>query len=62
VNVAELRRILADWPPQTPVAVRTVEKGEVCLTVSLTSADQLDASDGAVDGLVLIGNLDEAAS
>jgi hypothetical protein len=59
VNVAELRRILADWPPQTPVAVRTVEKGEVCLTVSLTSADQLD---GAVDGLVLIGNLDEAAS
>lgn len=61
MNVGQLRAVLRDWPPQTPVAVRTVEKGEVCLTVDLTSADQHDAGSGAVS-LLLIGDVDQAAS
>lgn len=61
MNVGQLRGILRDWPPQTPVAVRTLEKGEICLTVDLTSADQHDAGNGAVS-LLLIGDVDEASS
>jgi hypothetical protein len=60
VNVGQLRGILRDWPPQTQVTVRTIEKGEVCLTVDLTSADQHDAGNGAVS-LLLVGDVDEAS-
>ena len=61
MNVAQLRSILRDWPPQTQVAVRTVERGEICLTVDLTSADQYDAGDGSVS-LLLVGDIDGASS
>lgn len=61
MNVATLRSILRDWPPETQVAVRTVERGETCLTVDLTSADQYDAGNGAVS-LLLVGDVDEASS
>ena len=61
MNVAQLRAILRDWPPSTPVAVRVVEAGEVQLTVDLTSADQYDDGCG-FPSLLLIGNLNEAAS
>ena len=60
MNVAELRSILRDWPPSTPVAVRTIEREEICLTVDLTAADQHDAGDGAVS-LLLIGDIDQAS-
>lgn len=62
MNVGQLRAVLRDWPPQTPVAVRTIEKGEqVCLTVDLTSADQYDGGDGATS-LLLIGDVDRAGN
>jgi hypothetical protein len=61
VNVGQLRAILRDWPPQTPVAVRTVEAGEICLTVDVTSADQHDAGNGSVS-LLLVGDVDKAGN
>ncbi len=57
MNVKQLREALADWPEETPVAVRTLELGEACLTVSLTSVDQYD--DGS---LLLVGDVDKASN
>ena len=53
----QLRAALVDWPGDTPVTVRTVEHGEVCLTVALTSVDQYD--DGS---LMLVGDVDAASN
>jgi hypothetical protein len=57
VNVKQLREALADWPDETSVAVRTIETGEVCLTVDLTGVDQY--ADGS---LLLVGDLDHTAN
>jgi hypothetical protein len=57
VNARQLRETIADWPDDAPVVVRTLEHGEVCLTVALTSVDQYD--DGS---LLLVGDVDKAAN
>jgi hypothetical protein len=57
VNAAQLRQALAEWPDETPVTVRTLEHGEVCLTVALTSVDQYD--DGS---LLLVGDVDQTSN
>lgn len=57
VTAAQLRAAIADWPDDTAVTVRTVEHGEVCLTVALTSVDQYD--DGS---LLLVGDVDQASN
>jgi hypothetical protein len=56
MNAKQLREALADWPDETPVAVRTLEHGEVCLTVDLTSVDQYEES------LLLVGDVDAASN
>lgn len=57
MNAKQLRDAIADWPDDTRVTVRTVEHGEVCLTVDLTGVDQYD--DGS---LLLVGDVDAAAN
>jgi hypothetical protein len=57
VNAKQLREVLADWPEDTQVSVRTLEHGEVCLTVALTSVDQYE--DGS---LLLVGDGDKASN
>ncbi len=61
MNAGQLKAALADWPDSTPVAVRTLEKGEVCLTVDLTSVDQHDAGKGCAS-LLLVGDVDQAGN
>lgn len=57
MNARQLREAIADWDDDAPVTVRTVEGGEVCLTVALTSVDQYE--DGS---LLLVGDIDKAAN
>ncbi len=61
MNAQQLREAIAEWPDETPVAVRTLEHGEICLTVALTSVDQYDEGAG-VASLLLVGDIDQAAS
>src|SRR5687767_15532160 len=57
VTVKQLKDLIEDWPSNAPVTVRTVEHGEVCLTVTLTSVDQYE--DGS---LMLVGDVDKASN
>lgn len=61
MNAKQLREALRDWPDETPVAVRTLEHGEICLTASLTSVDQYDEG-GGFASLLLVGDVDKAGN
>jgi len=54
MRVFELINLLEKVPEQSEVTVRTVERGEACLTVDLT-----DVEWSREDGVMLIGDLDE---
>lgn len=53
MRVAELISLLEKVPEQSEVTVRTVERGEACLTVDLT-----DVEWSREDGVMLVGDLD----
>ena len=55
MKVAELIRKLQDYGDDTPVSVRTLEHGEVVLTVEVT---RVKVENGEI---VIVGDIDEAA-
>lgn len=55
MRVSELIKRLEKVPAESEVSVQTAERGEVCLTVTLT-----DVEWSRQDGLVLVGDLDDA--
>jgi hypothetical protein len=54
MRVSKLIDLLEKVPADSDVTVRTVERGEACLTVELT-----DVEWSREDGVMLIGDLDE---
>ena len=53
MRVSDLQKQLSKLPAESDVTVRTIERGEVCLTVELTEVRWTHE-----DGVMLIGDLD----
>lgn len=54
MRVSKLIDLLEKVPQEAEITVRTVERGEACLTVELT-----DVEWSREDGVMLVGDLDE---